>query len=156
MQFTNLPRLLALAPLVAGQLSIYPPGGSGTIAVSIRGDTEPTGCIDAAGQWTVNQGRCASVGGNGQGGLGGPDGFYILNSSDIVTTTTVTWSTAWVGTHVFQGRTAYDLIANIGGSPTGGPVWYASEVPENDDSVALSGTASAGAVEINLTFQSTA
>ncbi|KAK9778022.1 hypothetical protein AB5N19_02597 [Seiridium cardinale] len=155
MQLNKFSGLLALAPIVAGQLSVYPPGGPGIVYVTLDLDTETTGCLDTAGKWTVNEANCAAVFGNGQGGLSGPDGFYILDDAATITTTTVTWSTAWVGTHVSQARDAYDLIANSGSSPTGGPVWYASQIPEGDDTVTLSGTSSAGAQQVSLTFNST-
>jgi hypothetical protein len=178
MQFAKISGLFALAaPLVVAQLSVYPPGGPGIVYVTLSGGSEPTGCLDANGKWTVDDANCAAVFGNGQGGLSGPNGWYILGGDDTITTTTVTWTTAWVGTHVSQGvshpsaqnssrdktadktrlpqRDAYDLIGNIGGSPTGGPVWYASGTPTGDNVVTLSGTSSAGAVQVSLTFNST-
>ncbi|KAK9419713.1 hypothetical protein SUNI508_07199 [Seiridium unicorne] len=131
MQLNRFSGLLALAPIVAGQLSVYPPGGPGIVYVTLDLDTETTGCLDAAGNWTVNEANCAAVFGNGQGCLSGPDGFYILDDAATITTTTVTWSTAWVATHISQG------------------------IPEGDDTVTLSGTSSAGAQQISLTFNST-
>lgn len=100
---------LSLLPASMAQLSalsIYPPGGSGTILVTLNGHSASTGCLNDQGLWTVKD-TCGSYGGNGQGGLGSNLGFIILDSNSDIVTTTGTWSTAWVGTHVNQSVSTF-------------------------------------------------
>ncbi|TGO37476.1 hypothetical protein BHYA_0096g00150 [Botrytis hyacinthi] len=100
---------LSLLPASLGQLSdlsVFPPGGSGTILVTLNGHDASTGCLNGQGLWTVKD-ACASFEGDGQGGLGSDLGYIILDSSSSI-------STAWVGTHVNQGRNAAWLQAQIG------------------------------------------
>ncbi|KKK15249.1 hypothetical protein P175DRAFT_0536467 [Aspergillus ochraceoroseus IBT 24754] len=142
-----------------GQLSMYPPGGAGRIEVTVNGDLSTSGCLNVDGAWTVNTGNCAAVFGNGQGGISTENGWLILDEDSNITTTTTTWSTAWVGTHTNQDRTAHYLQANVGntgGEPWGGQLWFSDQAPEGDAVVTLNGKHIHAPVHVILTFASTA
>ncbi|KAF7852903.1 uncharacterized protein EAF02_012133 [Botrytis sinoallii] len=151
---------LSLLPASLAQLSdlsVFPPGGPGTILVTLNGHGASTGCLNDQGLWTVKD-TCASFEGNGQGGLGSDLGYIILDSSSSIVTTTGTWSTAWVGTHINQGRDAILLQAQIGttgAAPWGGPLWYANAQPDDTSNVALNGHSITDSVQVTLTFNST-
>ncbi|TEY47383.1 hypothetical protein BOTCAL_0306g00030 [Botryotinia calthae] len=145
----------SLAQLSA--LSVFPPGEPGTILVTLNGQGAPTGCLNDQGLWTLKE-ACAIFEGNGQGGFGSDLGYIILDSSSSIVTTTGTWSTAWVGTHVNQGRDAAWLQAQIGttgAAPWGGPLWYANAQPDDTTNVALNGHAITSSVQVTLSFNST-
>ncbi|KAG4026271.1 hypothetical protein MFRU_043g00740 [Monilinia fructicola] len=149
----SLPTILAQL----SALSIYPPGGPGTILVTLNGHSSSTGCLNEEGLWTVKD-ACGNFGGNGQGGLGSNFGYIILDPSSNIVTTTGTWSTAWVGTHVNQVRDAAWLQAQIGTTgtaPWGGPLWYTTAQPNTTTNVALNGHTITDAVQVTLTFNST-
>ncbi|KAF7945050.1 hypothetical protein EAE96_009833 [Botrytis aclada] len=138
-------------------LSVFPPGGPGTILVTLNGHSAPTGCLNDQCLWTVKD-ACVSFEGNGQGALGSDLRYMILNSSLSIVTTTGTWSTAWVGTHVNQGRDAAWLQAQIGATgaaPWGGPVCYANAQPDDTTNVALNGHTITNSFQVTLTFNST-
>ncbi|KAM0123893.1 hypothetical protein ACHAP3_010770 [Botrytis cinerea] len=151
---------LSLLPASLAQLSelsVFPPGGPGTILVTLNGQGASTGCLNDQGLWTLKD-ACAIFQGNGQGGLGSDLGYIILDSSSSIVTTTGTWSTAWVGTHVNQGRDAAWLQAQIGttgDAAWGGPLWYTNAQPDDTTNVALNGHAIASSVQVTLSFNST-
>ncbi|KAK1144433.1 hypothetical protein N8T08_005586 [Aspergillus melleus] len=118
---------LILASATVGEETIYPPGGAAN-----------TGCLNADGKWTVTE-NCAQIFGNGQGGISSDKGWLILDDDSTITTTSGTWSVAWVGTHDGENRDTKQLIGNIGidsdDVPHGGPTWYAAAIAAQDETV---------------------
>ncbi|KAH8434483.1 uncharacterized protein LDX57_012128 [Aspergillus melleus] len=149
---------LVLASAIVGEETIYPPGGAGVIRVNLAGESEFTGCLNADGKWTVTE-NCAQIFGNGQGGISSDKGWLILDDDSTITTTSGTWSVAWVGTHDGDNRDTKQLIGNIGidndDVPHGGPTWYAAAIAAQDETVQVSGAKTEDAQEIYLTFIST-
>ncbi|KAI9651302.1 hypothetical protein NHQ30_001340 [Ciborinia camelliae] len=152
--FILLPITLAQSPV----LTVSPLGGPGTILVKVNGEIGSTGCLNDEGKWTVQDDACASFFGNGQGGLLSDQGWMILDDDSNIATTTSTWTTAWVGTHVDTSKDATWLqaqVGNTGTDPWGGPLWFTSAKPDSSTNVTLNGHAITDDVQVLLVFNST-
>ncbi|KAL2834617.1 hypothetical protein BJY01DRAFT_224278 [Aspergillus pseudoustus] len=165
---------LTLLPtlLTASRTQTPIPEGPGQILVYQSPDwSTPTGCLDAAGLWTLDTDECGTFTGLGTS-------FYKSVSSPVVSLTVanrqpsrgqitikpVAGPQHWQGSG-YRGRRhemtpdflQVYMFGNGGPSALGmhfGPIWYAPRVPaEEGESVVLSGYISNGRVEVGLRFE---
>lgn len=115
MQLTKNLFVLNVACGALAQISTHPPGGAGTITVSISG-TEVDGCLHANGQWNV-AGDCPIFGGNGVGGLASNDGYLDVTKESVIVPSVGSFDTAWVGyfidSTVSRVPKRFDLMLSI-------------------------------------------
>ncbi|KAI0123312.1 hypothetical protein BJ170DRAFT_687327 [Xylariales sp. AK1849] len=146
--------ILTLNSLTRAQTSTHPPGGSGTIVVNLDGQLSPTGCLDAAGDWTV-AGDCAVFAGDGTGSVSGPDGWCNLTPSSDIDCTGTSIDTAWLGIYLNGNSSAMYLEANVGAGadePSGGLLWYAESIPAGSTTVTINGKNSQEPVHVYLSW----
>ncbi|TGO79946.1 hypothetical protein BPOR_1848g00010 [Botrytis porri] len=135
--------LLSFSLAQLSDLSIFPPGGPGTILVTLNGHSVSTGCLNGQDLWTVKD-----AGASFEGGLGSDLGYILLDSSSSIVTTTGTWSTA-------DAAWLQAQIGTTGAASWGGTLWYADAQPDDITNVTLNGHAMTDSVQVTLTFNST-
>ncbi|KAF7914671.1 uncharacterized protein EAF01_001077 [Botrytis porri] len=117
--------LLSFSLAQLSDLSIFPPGGPGTILVTLNGHSVSTGCLNGQDLWTVKDAGAS---------------FEV--------TTTGTWSTA-------DAAWLQAQIGTTGAASWGGTLWYADAQPDDITNVTLNGHAMTDSVQVTLTFNST-
>lgn len=83
----------AYAAPASSRTVISAPQGNGQIIVS-QTQLRVTGCLNAAGLWSV-AGDCATFTGDEEGGISGPEGYLLLTQDGI--TTSPSSDTTWLG-----------------------------------------------------------